>query len=92
MSLFDLPITHNHISAPSPEHLTRAPAYKEPYVRVSFPDGTVDAKAKAWSSDAVLVRWAEAGDVPHTAWVPASWCNRISRDESAWQDGYDYLD
>lgn len=63
------------------------------YVRVELPDlGRVDAKATRWTDDRVLIRWADEKNTPSSAWVPADWVTRISRDESSWQDVYDPVD
>ncbi|NDK31162.1 hypothetical protein [Nesterenkonia haasae] len=89
MSIFDSPTMHWHADLPTPESLTRKSVEAAPYVRVALPDRTVDAKARAWNRDVVLIRWVEGKDEQHSAWVPAAWCARISRDESNWQDVYD---
>ncbi len=73
-----------------PGHITHAPYRREPYIRVSFPDGVRDGKALAWTPDMVLFHAEPEGEVTN-AWVPASTVRRIPREESAWIDPYDLL-
>lgn len=72
------------------DEVQSAPYRREPYVRVELPDlGTVDAKATRWTETRVLIRWVDAAHDSRSAWVPAEWVTRISREESAWRDPYD---
>lgn len=72
---------------------TRSPYNREPYVRAQLDDGTtVDAKAIGWTSQHVHLKWQDAAYEMRTRWVPASWVERISRDESSWKDPYDILE
>lgn len=75
-----------------PHQVTSAPYRREPYVRITFPDGRLqDAKARRWSPTHVLVLWQNDPDrPPHSAWVPAGWVQRITREESSWRDPYDF--
>lgn len=80
------------ISDLHPDNIVSGPYRREPYVRVELPDlGTVDAKARRWSVDRVLLLWETPDNVRYQAWVPVSWCQRISREESAWKDHDDLL-
>lgn len=74
----------------TPDEVQSAPYRREPYVRVELPDlGRVDAKARKWAKDRVLIVWETADHDRQSAWVPADWLTRISRAESSWQDPYD---
>ena len=74
-----------------PGTVTHAPYRREPYIRVTFPDGTTrDGKALGWTREYVLFHAEPEGDVTN-AWVPASAVKRIRREESSWQDPYDLL-
>jgi len=68
--------------------VTHAPYRREPYIRVLFPDGAVDAKAVAWTRVEVLAHWVVDGQ-HHEQWVPANTVTRINRADSSWQDPYD---
>lgn len=78
----------------APDDYVTAPYLREPYVRVVLPDlGSVDAKATRWSHDVVIIHWKREGDgIAENAIVPASWCQRIDRKDSAYRDPYDKLD
>lgn len=77
------------MSIPDPADVTHAPYRREPYVRVQWEGGTVDAKAVAWTRMHVLVHWE--GETVHDHWVPAADVRRITREESRWRDPYDLL-
>ena len=66
------------------------PEYRrEPYVRVTFADGTtMDGKATAWTATTVLVH-SQAGGKVHNGWFEAKHVQRIKRSQAAWQDVYD---
>ncbi|MFC9718359.1 hypothetical protein [Micrococcus luteus] len=74
-----------------PSQVQSPPYRREPYVRVTFPEGNrQDAKAERWSHTHVLIRWrADPGRPPQSAWVPAGWVERIPREDSSWRDAYD---
>ncbi|NKX56286.1 hypothetical protein [Arthrobacter mobilis] len=72
--------------------VTRAPYMREPYVRITHNNVSVDGKAIGWTSEHVHFKWQDGDFKMHTRWVPASWVKRISREESSWQDPYDILD
>lgn len=82
------------ISGPPPSQtIASAPYRREPYVSVDLPGfGRFDGKATRWTPQAVLITGETAPGVRHSAWVPASWVRRISRDESLWRDPSDLLD
>ena len=74
-----------------PADVTRAPYRREPYVRVTWQDGSVrDGKAMAWTRDRVLFH-AEPEGVVTDEWVPAWAVVRIPREESGWIDPYDVV-
>lgn len=74
----------------TPDDVVSAPYRREPYVRVELPDlGTVDAKVTRWTASRVLIRWVDDAQDSRSAWVPAEWVTRISREESSWRDPYD---
>lgn len=72
------------------EDTSGPPSGLEPYVRVSFP--VQDAKAMRWTRTHVLVQWPDDAHHPVQAWVPASWVQRIPREQSSWTDPYDRHD
>lgn len=70
--------------------ITHAPYRREPYVRVQLPQfGAVDAKAAAWTQTQVLIHWMDEDGKAHNQWVLALHVQRITRNESHWQDPYD---
>lgn len=75
---------------PRPDETGRPEYRREPYVRVTLPQGagTLDAKATAWTRTMVQIHWDDDGKV-FNVWVPATAVTRIPRRESAWQDTYD---
>lgn len=76
------------LSGPPPGKVTHAPYRGEPYIRVTYRDGSNrDGKALAWTPAWVLFH-TEKGSV-HEEWVPAPAVTRIPRETSDWQDPYD---
>ncbi|WP_157983980.1 hypothetical protein [Nesterenkonia muleiensis] len=60
------------------------------YARGELPDlGTVDAKAQRYTRTRVLIGGENAEHWRESAWVPAGWIQRITCEESSWQDPYD---
>ncbi|GAA3293125.1 hypothetical protein ACFFON_02480 [Arthrobacter citreus] len=72
-----------------PGAITHAPYRREPYIRCRTPSSTIDGKAAAWTRTAVLLHWIDDVGRAHNRWVPAAAVQRVSRDDSAWQDPYD---
>lgn len=76
--------------AGTPSPITHAPYRREPYIRCRTPSSSViDGKAAAWTRTAVLLHWMDDLGRAHNRWVPATAVQRVSRDESSWQDPYD---
>ncbi|UWX96839.1 hypothetical protein N2K95_14540 [Arthrobacter zhaoxinii] len=69
--------------------VTHAHYRREPYVRCRTGNGTVDAKAVAWTRTEVLLHWIDDDGQAHNRWTPAPTVRRIARDESVWRDPYD---
>lgn len=77
-------------SSHPPGKATHAPYGQEPYIRVTYRDGsTRDGKAIAWTPAWVLFHTEK--ESIHEEWVPAPAVTRITRKESDWQNPYDPL-
>ena len=75
---------------PDPDRVHRPTYNREPYARVTFPDGTTrDGKVVAWQDDMVRFRWVENDHDHRLLWLPAAAVRRIPRRESSWQHVYD---
>ncbi|MDI3330557.1 MAG: hypothetical protein QJR09_07440 [Micrococcus sp.] len=64
---------------------------QEPYVQITFPDGTTtDGKALAWTRGKVYAVWVIDEDQHRQLqWMDANHVRRIDRDQSSWRDPYD---
>lgn len=79
-----------HLVGPPPGKVTHAPYRKEPYIRVTYRDGSKrDGKALAWTPAWVLLHTEK--ESVYEEWVPAPAVARIPRQDSEWQDPYDIL-
>lgn len=82
-------LTYEGPACTDPNQVRSAFYRHEPYVRAQLPDlGAVDALASRWTSTHVLIGWEDENARRFSAWVPASWVQRIDAADSAWQDPY----
>jgi len=88
---------------PSWGPVTRAGYGREPYIRITLPDGRIkEGRAYAWTNDKVLAQWPDHDAPPRQiawmtthvqeSWIDAYHLTRIPRREATMRNPYDDTD